>query len=440
MFGTEGFRLYTSLTSDPRESYEDAIAKLASHFGPPASAIFSRAQFTRRQQRPGESVAAYVAALRELAAKCEFPAAQLNERVRDQFAAWCCVDRIRERLLQEPATKSLDDLLTLAVTMERAMAEAPALNNTDRPVNRIGGTLASRSRKQPSSSASACSNCGTLGHAARSLDCPAQGKACRGCGRVGHYVACCRSSQQSGQSSAHGRSTSRSGHRRRFSRPRRREARTNLVDEFSPTDSDASAAEVVGSVFINSVQVCAAGSFKRVTCRLADVQVSLIVDLGAKVSILARDIYERSSLSSFKLRPPDVMLRTYNGQPIECLGRVALPVSVGQVSIPQFIFYVTARGDSMMGVDLFDAVGGSLQLGDDRIIPTTSAGVATISSSSVSLEQFQALTAGLGRLRGFVHRPQIDRRLSPFSSVFIINRYRCGSPSQTSCVAWNVTA
>jgi hypothetical protein len=196
------------------------------------------------------------------------------------------------------------------------------------------------------------------------------------------------------------------------------EARTNLVDEFSPTYSDGSAAEVVGSVFINSVQVCAAGSFKRVTCRLADVQVSLIVDLAAKVSILARDIYERSSLSSFKLRPPDVMLRTYNGQPIKCLGRVALPVSVGQVSIPQFIFSVTARGDSMMGVDLFDAVGGFLQLGDDRIIPTTSAGVATISSSSVSLEQFPALTAGLGRLRGFAHRPQIDPSVKPVQQRF----------------------
>jgi hypothetical protein len=37
--GTEGFRLYTLLTSDPREPYDDAIIKLASHFGPPASAI-----------------------------------------------------------------------------------------------------------------------------------------------------------------------------------------------------------------------------------------------------------------------------------------------------------------------------------------------------------------------------------------------------------------
>jgi hypothetical protein len=58
-----------------------------------------------------------------------------------------------------------------------------------------------------------------------------------------------------------------------------------------------------------------------------------------------------------------------------------MPVSVGQVNIPQFTFYVTAQGDSMMGVDLFDTVGGSLQLGDNRIISTTSAGVAgTVSS------------------------------------------------------------
>ena len=72
----------------------------------------------------------------------------------------------------------------------------------------------------------------------------------------------------------------------------------------------------------------------------------------------------------------------------------------------------------MMGVDLFDAISGSLQLGDNRIISTTSAGVASISSSSVSLEQFPALTAGLGRLRGFVHRPQIDTSIKPVQQRF----------------------
>jgi len=64
-----------------RESYDDAVQHISDHFGRKCSTIFTCAQFTRRQQHPGESVSQYIAALREIAAKCEFTAAQLNERV-----------------------------------------------------------------------------------------------------------------------------------------------------------------------------------------------------------------------------------------------------------------------------------------------------------------------------------------------------------------------
>lgn len=213
--GTEGYRIYSSLATDSRKPYNAAVARLATHFGHPASAIFNRAQFTRRQQRPGESIAQYVATLRELAAKCEFAAEQMNERVRDQFVAWAHSDRIRERLLQEPATKSLDELLTIAVTMERAMAEAPAIVESDRPVNRVFGEASGRSRKEQNK----CVSCGSSGHATRSSTCPAQGKFCRGCGIIGHFIACCRqSSQRSGQTSSRGRSHSHNDRGRRFSR------------------------------------------------------------------------------------------------------------------------------------------------------------------------------------------------------------------------------
>jgi len=59
------------LATDSREAYAAAVARLAAHFGQPDSAIFNRAQFTRRQQRPGESITQYVAALKETAARCE---------------------------------------------------------------------------------------------------------------------------------------------------------------------------------------------------------------------------------------------------------------------------------------------------------------------------------------------------------------------------------
>jgi hypothetical protein len=135
-----------------------------------------------------------------------------------------------------------------------------------------------------------------------------------------------------------------------------------------------------------------------------------------------RHLYECSPLVSFPLRPADVTLRAYKGQPIECLGCITIPVTVGQVKLPQFTFYVTSKGDSMMGVDLFDALGGKVQLGRTRVV-NEPAGVASISPdlspssqpslSSVKLSQFPALTAGLGRLRGFVHRPMIDPSVKP---------------------------
>jgi len=63
--------------------------------------------------------------LRELARKCEFLAAQFDKRVRDQFAAGCTNDPIRERLLLEPGNRTLENLELVALTLERAQQEAP---------------------------------------------------------------------------------------------------------------------------------------------------------------------------------------------------------------------------------------------------------------------------------------------------------------------------
>ena len=50
-----------------------------------------------------------------------------------------------------------------------------------------------------------------------------------------------------------------------------------------------------------------------------------------------------------------------------------------QTKLPQFTFYVTASGESMMGVDLFDAVGGTVQVGRNRSSMKSDAAVAALS-------------------------------------------------------------
>ena len=407
--GTEGFRIYTSLATDPREAYAAAVARLEGHFGQPASTIFNRAQFSRRQQRAGESVMQYIAALREMALKCEFAADQLDERVRDQFVAWACCDRIRERLLQEPANRKLDDLVTLALTIERSMSEAPALSSGNIHSSASVGHVASRRNRPHSPSSPSCANCGRAGHAARAADCPARSQTCHSCGKPGHFSTKCRGSATTGQADNRRRNKSRN---RRWNRS----ARTNKIDEEIDAATDG-----VNSVTISSVQVSTPGAFKQVCCHLADRPISFLLDLGAKVSIISRTQYESSLKRCSRLQPSDVTLRTYSGQPITCLGRVELPVSMGGVQVQRFPFYVTAKGESVMGVDLFDALGGAVKLGNIDIVShpiNVMTSSASISMCTVSLADFPTLTSGFGRLKGFVHRPHIDPSIRPVQQKF----------------------
>jgi hypothetical protein len=140
----------------------------------------------------------FLSTLRELARKCDFKDDQFDERVRDQFAAGCSNDRIRERLLQKAGTVVLEDLERLAVKMERALQEAPALasssHSSNPSVNHIDGN-----RKSPASSISAqrCENCGCAGHTALAENCAARRKICNRCEKTGHFASVCRSASNS---------------------------------------------------------------------------------------------------------------------------------------------------------------------------------------------------------------------------------------------------
>ncbi|XP_077498703.1 uncharacterized protein LOC144109788 [Amblyomma americanum] len=54
------------------ESYDDIVAALQKHYDPRRSEVYSRARFQRRDQLEGETVSAYIAALKKLPAHCNF--------------------------------------------------------------------------------------------------------------------------------------------------------------------------------------------------------------------------------------------------------------------------------------------------------------------------------------------------------------------------------
>jgi len=67
-----------------------------------------------------------------------------------------------------------------------------------------------------------------------------------------------------------------------------------------------------------------------------------------------------------------------------------------------------------MGVYLFDALGGSILLGDAQIV-TASSEVTRVhpEQSFVALESYPVLLKASGSLKGFKHRPMVDPSVQP---------------------------
>jgi len=86
------------------------------------------------------------------------------------------------------------------------------------------------------------------------------------------------------------------------------------------------------------------------------------------------------------------------------MGCITVPVHLGDKLLPSFTFYVTKLGELMMGVDLFDALGGTVEICCKQVQAIS----CTMSSSSVQSAQLPNLTKEFRVLKGFVHTPRID--------------------------------
>ena len=89
-----------------------------------------RYTFRQRAQRPGGSVREYITALHELVANCNF--GQLSdELIRDQLIEKTNNPRVRERLLMEPDTLTLEKAITLTSCIEVAVNESLSIKNSE---------------------------------------------------------------------------------------------------------------------------------------------------------------------------------------------------------------------------------------------------------------------------------------------------------------------
>ena len=152
---------------------------------------------------------------------------------------------------------------------------------------------------------------------------------------------------------------------------------------------------------VNSV-TSASKSFNTCSLQLAYTMVTLIIDIGTKMSILNDSLY-RKHFSAYPLHPPEGTLSTYDSSKIPLEGMVHLLVKYQSDTIQNFPFYVTRSGSSLMGLDLFDQLG--FQVSKNGVI---------IQSADIVLA-FPSVFTGFGKMAKFVHRHQVKPEVTPAS-------------------------
>eukprot|EP00117_Sycon_ciliatum_P027910 scpid26178/ scgid22563/ Retrovirus-related Pol polyprotein from transposon opus; Protease; Reverse transcriptase; Endonuclease len=196
----------------PPDTYTPLKTALEKYFKPSINLTAERHRFRGRKQRNGETVTAYLSALRAMAQQCSFDSTDVdtivNGVIRDQFIEGLQSSAIRRELLAT-ADLTLTAASAKAVGMEASILDSllyeqpvaptpqPLSSSSTPMVNRV--MSGEESRKVAGASAQpprhkrrkgACKYCGGEHTPGRSF-CPAGRTRCRHCGIVGHFPQVC---------------------------------------------------------------------------------------------------------------------------------------------------------------------------------------------------------------------------------------------------------
>ncbi|PAA74746.1 hypothetical protein BOX15_Mlig024279g1 [Macrostomum lignano] len=368
--GTEGQRIYLALQQPLPDTLEATEELLEKHFATRINVVAERYRFRQRAQRPGESVADYVAALQALSTRCDFGAFK-DEMLRDQLVEKTHSDKIRERLLIEEKL-TLSTAVELAQQLETGMREASSLRSnptSDSPIE-VGQVkrqhhAPAKTSYKPKPRAMASAGCGKCGQASHEVGskCPAQGQKCRACGKLNHFQRVCRSA-----------------------------GKVRGVNE---------------EVTVSTVQP-GDGFETHCEVKLGDTPLKLLVDTGSRVTIVSQASYNRH-FSHVKLQTSTKKLTAFNGGSIHVMGEMVLPVEYKELRVPNVSIVVVKQGSNIMGTDLMSKL-------KFQLVSREGEPVRKVQASSLPTwlpGRFSNVGEGLGKIKGFVHKPKVNPAVTP---------------------------
>ena len=398
--GATTYKIIRNLVEEDKldtTSYDDIVKLVKAHFDPTPSAIMQRYKFNTRTREEGESVAAYVAALRDIAQHCEYKE-NLQDMLRDRLVCGVRHKGITNRLLAEKKL-DYDKALELAKAIESAetntkqlqstpptatgtpqtqpatqsTASAPQVNRTMHPKKGRGQR---KQNPKQSSTQMPCYRCGGDGHSP--AQCRFKDAVCHACKKRGHIVRACRSKLKMPKKTHH------------------------LQEEHTDSEEDDGAytlftvrslasQPLVGKVTINGVAV------------------QMELDTGAAYSVITQTTYQRiaQQKSINSLEPSDLRLRSYSGDNIQVYGQVPVVARYGQQERELYVQVVAGNGPDLMGRDWLSELKVTLKVGE---VNTVEGG----NSLQTVLERHSAVfEKGLGCLKGMTAKLNVDNNATP---------------------------
>ena len=360
--GPETYRLIRSLVAPDKPSsrpFRELVTLVRDHFDPKPSPIVSRFKFSACTRNQGETVAAFVARLRQLTEHCEY-GASLDEMLRDRLFGGINNEQLQRHLLAEP-----DLMFAKAFDMAQAYESAAKHSKDLQPSSVVAVHVVKDKPQKPASLTDSCYRCGGK-H--RPSDCRFKDVDCHYCGKTGHISRVCRSRLRGADKRA--RSAPRGGKSQReedqtahrlehnaheasqvqCTVPGEDQGARHLEDNAHEASSTQGADLDVYTLFsVRSGKIAPLIA----TVQVHGVDLPIEVDTGASLSLISAETYHTlwPTETAPTLVPSSVTLRTYSGEELKVARSLTVDVSYKGQECRLPLVVVAGSGPSLLGRD-----------------------------------------------------------------------------------------
>ena len=313
------------------KTFDELVKIMKDHQKPTISVIVQRHKFDTRDRQPNESVAEFLAKLREIAQYCEFKET-LEERLRDRLVSGIRNDRIQRRLLAEPKL-TFNEAHQIAIAMELAEKNSQALRDEQTSeedhkltVDKLAGEWKGRE----------CFRCGG-NH--RSDECKFVDAVCFSCKKKGHIAGKCRS----GSNRSLPRKPNRAQNQEKNNDNRRKVQQNQSANFLQQEESGIN--QDYGMYELREEKA----EPVKVNVEVNNQKLLMEVNTESAFSVIGHETWKKIANPGVKLQSTNMILTTYKGEKMQVKGESKVQVKYNKQYFELPIVVVEGRTRSLLG-------------------------------------------------------------------------------------------